>query len=143
MAHGIGRVRSHARHRSRLRRRRQPQRFAARAPRGATGPGGSQVGPTWNNDNWTDLNTNLAITKPYFAASSAGPNPVVYAGAQDNGTDKYTGNAKWDQIFGGDGADVAVDPANPNNAYEEYVYLQMSSTKTGGSPPTTLRVTPT
>jgi hypothetical protein len=92
----------------------------------------SQTGPSWSNDGWSDLNARLSITQPYYAEASAGPNPTIYAGTQDNGNLKYTGSQTWPEIFGGDGGDVGVEPNNPNHTYEEYVYLQMSSSKDGG-----------
>jgi hypothetical protein len=93
----------------------------------------SQKGPGFDNDSWTDLNSTLSLTQPYYVESSAGPNPTMYIGTQDNGTDKYTGGATWPEVFGGDGGDVAVEPANPDNTYEEYVYLNMYKSDDGGA----------
>jgi len=99
---------------------------------GSDGGAWSQVGPAWSNDAWTDLNATLSITQPYYAEASQAPNPTIYAGTQDNGSLKYTGASRWPEIFGGDGGDVGVVPTNPNDTYEEYVYLQMSSSTNGG-----------
>lgn len=92
----------------------------------------SQTGPSWSNDDWTDLNATLSITQPYYVTASNGPNPTYYAGTQDNGNLKYTGSSTWPIVYGGDGGDVAVEPANPKNTYEEYVYLTMSKSHNGG-----------
>ena len=92
----------------------------------------SQAGPEWSNDAWSDRNAGLAITQPYSVAASAGPAPVIYAGTRDNGTVKYTGSSTWDEVFGGDGGEVAVEPNAPNDAWQEYVYGTMAVTADGG-----------
>jgi hypothetical protein len=92
----------------------------------------SQVGPTLDNSHWVDLNTNLSLTQPYYVAASAGPTPTIIAGTQDNGTVMSTGSSIWPMTRGGDGGDVAIDPATPAKQYEEYVYLAMTKTSDGG-----------
>ncbi|HEX9375616.1 MAG TPA: hypothetical protein VGB19_05175 [Actinomycetota bacterium] len=100
---------------------------------GSDGGAWSQVGPSWSNDEWTDLNTaGLSTSQPYFSAASAGPDPVIYAGLQDNGTIKYGGGTTWPEIFGGDGGDVAVEPNKPKHVFEEYVYLDIAKSSDGG-----------
>ncbi|HYU57961.1 MAG TPA: hypothetical protein VEO00_07925, partial [Actinomycetota bacterium] len=92
----------------------------------------SQTGPTLDNDHWLNRNTNLSTIQFYYTEPSGGPNYVVYGGTQDNGHIKYEGNPTWPIVYGGDGGDAAVEPNNPNNAYEEYVYLTMAKTTDGG-----------
>ena len=91
-----------------------------------------QTGPGLSNSNWVNLNTNLSLTQPYYAAASAGPNPVIVAGTQDNGTVQYSGSSTWAMTRGGDGGGVAIEPATPTHSYEEYVYLLMTKTSDGG-----------
>ncbi|HCP61598.1 MAG TPA: hypothetical protein DIU14_03890 [Actinobacteria bacterium] len=98
---------------------------------GSDGGAWSQTGATDDNDHWTNLNDTLSITQPYYAAASAGANPTIYAGTQDNGSQKFDGT-KWVEVFGGDGGDVTVEPQNPDRTIEEYVYLAMSASTDGG-----------
>ena len=92
----------------------------------------SQQGPGFDNDGWVDLNATLSITQAYYASVSSAPNPVIYAGTQDNGDVKYTGSASWPEVKGGDGGDSAVEPANPDHAYAETPFLDMYRTADGG-----------
>jgi photosystem II stability/assembly factor-like uncharacterized protein len=83
---------------------------------------------------WSDLNTNLQITQFYGIAADPTVNNVVYGGAQDNGTVKYTGSPSgWTQIYGGDGGITRVDPANHNVIYQEYVNVYLQVSIDGGS----------
>src|SRR6185295_8355318 len=47
---------------------------------------------------------------------------TLYAGTQDNGTQKLSGNSPtaWKMVHGGDGYDCAVNPQNPNIVYATY-----------------------
>lgn len=82
--------------------------------------GNAGTGVTWNN-----LNGNLATTQFYAgdAANNYLTNPVVVAGAQDNGTARSATSslAQWGTIQGGDGGYVAVDKTDANTVYAEYV----------------------
>ena len=56
---------------------------------------------------WTDLNSNLSITQLYGIAVAPNNPNIAYAGAQDNGTfqfggNAYRGNAVWNEVLGGD-----------------------------------------
>lgn len=85
---------------------------------------------------WAGLNHNLGITQFYGAAGNATSGTIV-AGAQDNGSDRYTtagGANGWSTMFGGDGGFCAADPTDPNYFYGEYIYLQIyRSTDSGNS----------
>jgi hypothetical protein len=103
--------------------------------------------------NWLAQNSGLAVTQFYGIAghadttasshlgSNGAPITPIVAGAQDNGTQLYTGYVSgaapqpdsWQQIFGGDGGQTAVDPANGNFLYGEYTYLTPFYSSTGGS----------
>ncbi len=85
--------------------------------------------------NWKNLNTNLQTAEVYV--TTAGTNfanqRLAWAGMQDNGSNKYTGNTTWNELYGGDGGYTAVDPTDQRVVYEEYVYLGMSKTTDGGA----------
>ncbi|GAC1413699.1 MAG: exo-alpha-sialidase [Actinomycetota bacterium] len=85
---------------------------------------------TFSNQGWTSLNDSLGTTQPYYATIAR--DGTVYAGFQDNGTAKISPDGGSSEVFGGDGGDVAVDPDNSNNAFEEYVGAVVSVTKDGG-----------
>lgn len=77
----------------------------------------------------TRINNNLGVTQFYGAAVNA--NGVVLAGAQDNGTNRYTGDPMaWNSnVIGGDGGFCASDPFNANYLYggSQYAGLRRSS----------------
>ncbi|MBI5933362.1 MAG: choice-of-anchor D domain-containing protein [Chloroflexi bacterium] len=82
---------------------------------------------------WSNLNNNLGITQFYGAAGSP-LTGIVVGGTQDNGTLLYTqdtGSEGWATVFGGDGGFSAVDPADPNYTYGEYIYGRINRSTTG------------
>ena len=88
-----------------------------------------------SSSGWTTLNNNLGITQFYGAAGNATSGTIV-AGAQDNGSDRYTpagGTNGWTMWFGGDGGFCASDPTDPNYFYGEYTYLQIYRSTDGGN----------
>ncbi|MGH2830862.1 MAG: hypothetical protein ACRDJM_10305, partial [Actinomycetota bacterium] len=91
------------------------------------------------NDAWRNTNATLGTTQPYFATMAA--DGTVYLGLQDNGTGKITPRGYGVQVFGGDGGDVAVEPNDSDNVWEEYVYAAVSLSADGGK--TWTGVTPT
>jgi hypothetical protein len=85
----------------------------------------------------TARNTNYAVTQFYACAAhpDAGSNYFL-AGAQDNGSQKFTvaGFGATTQATGGDGAYCNIDQLNPNNQFTQYVYSNFyRSTNAGGS----------
>ncbi len=84
---------------------------------------------------WVNLNNGYGVTQFYYAAGHLGSNTIV-GGTQDNGTLRYTpsqGANAWNEVFGGDGGDVASDPRDPNLWYGEYVTLQIFRNTNGGA----------
>ncbi|MEW6468942.1 MAG: T9SS type A sorting domain-containing protein [Bacteroidota bacterium] len=61
---------------------------------------------------WTDLSNGIDI-KQYYRHSSSYQNPnIIFAGSQDNGTDKITGINTATQVMGADGEECLVDFTN-------------------------------
>lgn len=84
---------------------------------------------------WENLNNGYGVTQFYYGAGHIGTNTIV-AGAQDNGTLRYTpaqGANAWNEVWGGDGGDVASDPSDPQVWYGEYVYLEIFRDTSGGT----------
>ena len=63
-------------------------------------------------------NANLTITQfyPGHAVHPSDEN-ISFGGAQDNGTEKYSGIPAWDHVTCGDGAWAAIDPVIPTTVY--------------------------
>lgn len=86
-------------------------------------------GGVWSSqtggDSFNDLNSGgLNITQFYSGSiGETGMDAQLYGGAQDNGEDQYptgaTGQATWNEVYGGDGGDTAVDYTNNAVVYEE------------------------
>lgn len=70
----------------------------------------------------------LPITQ-FYAGEVDPTNPAnVFGGAQDNGTNKTSGDPYgWFSILGGDGFFVAVDPTTPNIVFVEWQYCSDKS----------------
>lgn len=84
---------------------------------------------------WQNLNHDYGVTQFYGGAANVNSGTVV-AGAQDNGTLRYTptdGPQQWSEMFGGDGGYCAADPGDPNVFYGEYVYLNIHRSTDGGN----------
>lgn len=83
---------------------------------------------------WTSLNTNYGVTQFYHGLPY--PNGTTYlGGTQDNGTLRGTdadGIDGWNEIFGGDGGYVAVDPTNPRRIFLETTRLSIRRSVDGG-----------
>jgi hypothetical protein len=84
------------------------------------------------NQRWTSLNANLNTIQFNglgVAIDTVTQNLILYGGAQDNGTSKYTGSTAWRLLQGGDGGISRVDPNNPAIVYQEFfaISLQVST----------------
>jgi photosystem II stability/assembly factor-like uncharacterized protein len=84
-------------------------------------------------NSWTWLD-NLPVTQFYTSEIDRQHPERLYGGTQDNGTNRtLTGNTDdWQQIFGGDGFYVLVDPVNNNYVYAEYQYGNFAKSTNGG-----------
>jgi hypothetical protein len=74
------------------------------------------------SNTWTSLNATLNITQVNgIALDPTNPN-IAWAGAQDNGTDKFTGSLSWAQTRNNNGGYVRVDPTNGQTVYHEFSF---------------------
>ncbi len=81
----------------------------------------------------SNLNNNVGVTQFYGAAMNP-TSGVLIAGAQDNGTSRYTGNPQaWQSVMGGDGSFCAADQTDPNYFYAQFQRLSISRSSNGGS----------
>ena len=62
---------------------------------------------------WTNINDGMCVTSFYRLSSSKSSTGRLLGGAQDNATFYYDGTA-WSTVFGGDGMDNYLDPADDN-----------------------------
>jgi autotransporter-associated beta strand protein len=89
-----------------------------------------------SNGNWTSLNSTngslQTITMNGIAVNPQNPD-IFFAGAQDNGVEKFSGTQDWQYVGGGDGGQVAINAANPNIVYAVSNGNLLEST-TGGGP---------
>ncbi len=97
---------------------------------------------------FSNLNGNLATLQFYAGdvASNYTVNPVVIAGAQDNGTSR-TASASlglWNGVLGGDGGYVAIDKTNANTVYAGYPQgkLRKTTNANAGSAISWTNITP-
>lgn len=68
--------------------------------------------------NWNGLNGPLAITEFYNGLAIDPTNVnIAFAGAQDNGTQKYSGTTTWNIVACGDAGYNAIDLATPTTVY--------------------------
>jgi uncharacterized protein (TIGR03437 family) len=82
---------------------------------------------------WTDLNNNFSTTL-YYPGLSIHPTDVniAFAGAQDNGTQRYNGRLDWTEVTCGDGGYTAIDPLNPSNVYAACQQLSINKSTRNG-----------
>lgn len=81
--------------------------------------GSTNVTSSPGSQSWLDLNSTLNLTQFYPGNSIHPSNPEVgFAGAQDNGTQMFSGELNWaDTDACGDGGWTAIDPSTPSTVY--------------------------
>ncbi|MCW9095102.1 MAG: T9SS type A sorting domain-containing protein [Ignavibacteriaceae bacterium] len=89
----------------------------------------TNAGSSWN------FITSMPITQFYTCDVDYQLPNRYYGGTQDNGTNRtLTGTPNnWQQIYGGDGFYVLVDPSNNNYVYAEYQYGGFARSTNGGN----------
>jgi photosystem II stability/assembly factor-like uncharacterized protein len=86
-----------------------------------------------SNIQWTDLNSNLS-TLQFSGVALDGQNPkVAFAGAQDNGTSKYSTTAGWQAVAGGDGGFTRINQVNSKIVYGTYTGISLYHSFNGGA----------
>jgi photosystem II stability/assembly factor-like uncharacterized protein len=85
-------------------------------------------------ENWEAVNDGLRTIQFQSVDVHPWDEKIAYGGTQDNGTNKYTGDPAWTNVFLGDGGVTHVNWKNPDVVYTEYVGLViLKSTNAGGS----------
>ncbi len=84
-------------------------------------------------DGWARLDKTYRTTQFYGAAGN-GTTGRIYGGTQDNGSQMLDVNSDVAVVpFGGDGGFCAIDPADQNYLYGEYITLQIHRSNNGGA----------
>jgi hypothetical protein len=97
-------------------------------PTAACGPGSGGV-------NWTTIEEGLGSVQFYTGAVNNTAS-VWLGGAQDNGTllqSTFSAGTNFSEIFGGDGASVAIDPRSENTLYVSYQNINIHRSSNGSS----------
>jgi hypothetical protein len=69
-----------------------------------------------NGNSWEDISTGLNISQIYRIGITEQNNKTVMAGLQDNGSKDFS-YGRWTDVWGGDGMQCHIDPANENIKY--------------------------
>ena len=97
---------------------------------------GSDGGISVSTDNgvtWTNIWDGLQIMQLYKIAGTESNEDLLLGGAQDNGSNKYTGTTTITHIQGGDGMDCMVDYNNNNNLYYSFQNGGLRRSTNGGN----------
>jgi photosystem II stability/assembly factor-like uncharacterized protein len=78
--------------------------------------------PTPGQIQWSSRNSNLGSVQFVGVALHPTNRDLAYAGAQDNGTERFQDSLSWPIIRGGDGGVTHLDPANPTTLYHTFYY---------------------
>lgn len=80
---------------------------------------------------WSFVSDGMSITQYYrFSVSQSDPY-LIYAGCQDNGTNRLR-DGNWEHIYSADGMETAIDPTNTDRVYASYQYGQLLKSNNGG-----------
>ncbi|WP_281847443.1 T9SS type A sorting domain-containing protein [Olleya namhaensis] len=71
---------------------------------------------TNGGSSFTDLTAGMQISQFYRVAVAKQTSDKIVGGLQDNGGHAFN-NGQWQNYYGADGMDTAIDPANSNNFY--------------------------
>jgi hypothetical protein len=83
--------------------------------------GGAFVSTTGGgNGSYHPRNTGLATMQPTFLAQHPTLQTDVLVGTQDNGTQRFLGEAAWLRVDGGDGGGVTFDQNDPTRVLHQY-----------------------
>jgi photosystem II stability/assembly factor-like uncharacterized protein len=96
------------------------------------GNDGSIYSSTNSGSSWTDLGSNIGIKQYYRMGASTLTPYTMFAGAQDNGTDRFAGGV-WRKVRGADGMECLVDRTNDQVVYTSWQYGAIEKSTNGGS----------
>ena len=83
--------------------------------------------------NFTDLTKTMQIGQPYKISVAKQSSNKIISGLQDNGGHVYNGT-RWQNFYGADGMDVAINPQDADLSYGFIQYGQnLYSSSTGGA----------
>ena len=103
---------------------------------------GSDGGISVSSDhgvNWTNIWDGLQIMQFYKIAGVENNQNLLVGGAQDNGSNKYTGTTNIEHIYGADGMDCMIDYNNNNNLYYSTQSGGLRRSTNGGSTGTNIK----
>jgi photosystem II stability/assembly factor-like uncharacterized protein len=84
-------------------------------------------------DTWSFVGEGIANVEFYDIAHAVTQQQLVIGGTQDNGTVRYDGSSTvWNEILGGDGATVDIDPTNAQILYAMNQYASSIQRSTNG-----------
>ena len=92
-----------------------------------------------NGVNWTNIWDGLQIMQFYKIAGVENNQNLLVGGAQDNGSNKYTGTTNIQHIYGADGMDCMIDYNNNNTLYYSYQGGGLRRSTNGGSTGTNIK----
>ena len=84
---------------------------------------------------WTSLNNGYSVTQ-FYHGTVYPDSRSFFGGTQDNGTLRRQppqGANQWQELLGGDGAYVAVSPADPNVVYAANTDISIQKSTNGGN----------
>ena len=81
---------------------------------------------------WIHCNNGLVISEFEYLAQNFGSSRWVIGGTQDNGTERWTGDAAWTHVADGDGGDCAVNRTTPSTVFHTYYSMSPERSTTGG-----------
>jgi uncharacterized protein (TIGR03437 family) len=95
-------------------------------------------GGVWRSDNanavdqpmgWVNLNQTLnTVQFQSVALHPTNPNYLI-GGTQDNGTNRFAGDAAWTRVAGGDGGFALVDQSNPSTVWHSFQNSSRTATQ--------------
>jgi photosystem II stability/assembly factor-like uncharacterized protein len=90
-------------------------------------------------ETYESRNGRYQTTQFYNGTSSSSLDSLIaMGGLQDNNTVIYDGDLAWIRVIGGDGSWTSIDPANDNNMYGSWQFLNMQKSTDGGTNFTTI-----
>ncbi len=85
-----------------------------------------------NGENWQNLTNGITIMQFYDISIAPEYPDLILAGAQDNGTNLYTGSPTWAHVIGADGMVANINPQNPDIMYGAIQYGDLYKSFDGG-----------